>query len=77
MRDMMLMLQNAMIFNPPGTDVYVMASTLKRFLQRELDSQLNDKLLKSPHLRTRRSLKSSASSTKALSASTGGTSAKD
>jgi hypothetical protein len=36
LRDMYLLFQNAFIFNPKGSDIYVMASTLKTLTKKEM-----------------------------------------
>ena len=36
LRDMYLLFQNAFIFNPKGSDIYVMASTLKALTKTEM-----------------------------------------
>jgi len=53
-RDLILMFQNAMIYNPKDSDVYMMAVTLKKFAAKEMESVFEtEQLLKSPHPTTR------------------------
>jgi hypothetical protein len=40
---MMLMFANAMVYNPKGSDVYVMAAVLKKHMMRELEAVLSQR----------------------------------
>jgi hypothetical protein len=53
-RDILLMFQNAMIYNSKESEVYTMAVTLRKFAMKEMESVFaTEELLKSPHPTTR------------------------
>jgi len=54
-RDLLLMFQNALIYNTKDSDVYIMASKLKEFATKEMESVFHtEESLKEPHPKTRR-----------------------
>jgi len=63
-RDLLLVFGNAMVYNPKGSDVYVMAATLKKFAMRELQAGIVEQRKSDSGPRTRHSTQEMIGATK-------------